>query len=98
MYGKVVAKPGQRDTLLQLLLQASRLLTPFPGCDLYIVNIVPSDPDTIWVTELWASEADCDDSLKMDSIKEVIAMARPLIAAFESIRLLPVGGKGLAAV
>ena len=33
MFGKMVAKPGQRDALVEHLLEASRLLTPLPGSD-----------------------------------------------------------------
>jgi quinol monooxygenase YgiN len=95
MYGKVVAKPGQRDALVEILLEAARLLTPLAGCQLYIVNVVPAEPDAIWVTELWDSEADHDASLKIDSVMALIARAKPLIAGFEGIRLVPVGGKGL---
>lgn len=97
MYGKVIAKPGQRDALVQALLEAARLLAPLPGCELYIVNTVPSEPDTVWVTELWKSQADHDASVALDSVKALIARTRPLIAGFDSIRLVPVGGKGLPA-
>ena len=97
MYGKVLAKPGQRDAMVEILLKASRLLSPFDGCELYIVNVVPSEPDAIWVTELWRSEADHDASLKIESVAALIAEARPLVAGFESVRLVPVGGKGLPA-
>lgn len=97
MYGKVIAKPGQRDALVELLLEASRLLTPLSGCDIYIVNVAPSEPDAIWVTEVWRTEADHAASLKMESVRALIARARPLIAGgSESIRLIPVGGKGLS--
>ena len=96
MYDKVVAKPGQRDAMVEILLEASRLLTPLESCHLYIVNVVPAEPDAIWVTELWSSEADHDASLQMPSVLAVIARAKPLVAGFEGIRLVPVGGKGLA--
>ena len=97
MYGKVLAKAGQRDAMVEILLDAARLLTPLAGCQLYIVNVAPAEPDAVWVTELWTSEAEHDASLKMDSVRAVIARARPLIAGFEGIRLVPVGGKGLPA-
>lgn len=97
MYGKVIAKPGQRDAMVELLLEAARLLTPLPGCELYIVNIEPSDPYAIWVTELWRSEADHDDSLKLDSVKALIGKARLLVAGGSQIRLVPMGGKGFPA-
>ena len=95
MFGKVVAKPGERDTVVKHLLEAARLLTPLEGCELYIVNVSPTEPDAIWVTEVWRSEADHDESLKMERVRALIARTRPLIAGFESTRLIPVGGKGL---
>ena len=53
MSGKVLAKPGRRDAMVEILL--------------------PAEPDAM----------------------AQIAKARPLVAGFEGIRLLPVGGKGL---
>ena len=38
MYGKVLAKPGQRDAMVEILLAASRLLAPLPG------RVVITDP------------------------------------------------------
>lgn len=98
LFGKMTAKPGQRDALVEHLLEASRLLTPLPGCEIYIINVSSTEPDAIWVTEVWRSEADHAASLKMDSIRALIAKARPLIAGgSEGLRLVPVGGKGLSA-
>lgn len=95
LYGKIVAKPGRRDALVEHLLEASRLLAPLEGCYLYIVNTVPAEPDTIRVTEVWRSQADHDASLQLESVRALITRAQPSIAGFESVRLVPVGGKGL---
>jgi quinol monooxygenase YgiN len=96
MYGKMIAQPGQRDALVEFLLEAAKLVGPLPGCELYVIGIVPSEPDTITVMELWRSEADHDASLKLDSVRALIAKAKPLIAGGgDRVRLIPVGGKGL---
>lgn len=98
MHGKITAKAGQRDALVEHLLEASRLMAPLPGCEIYVVSVSPAEPDAIWVTEVWRSEADHAASLKMDSVRALIAKARPLIAGMsDSSRLVPLGGKGLAA-
>jgi quinol monooxygenase YgiN len=97
MCGKVLAKPGQRDAMVEILLEAARLLAPLEGCRLYIVHTVPADPDAILVMELWRSQADHDASLNLESVQALVAKATPLIAGFESVRLVPVGGKGLLA-
>ena len=96
MYGKLTAHPGQRDALVQHMLTAAELVSDAPGCDVYIVNTSPSDPDTIWITEAWRSKADHEASLSIPGVRELIAKARPLIAAIsDPILTVPVGGKGL---
>ena len=96
--GTLKATPGQGDALLDLLLQAAELVANAPGCEVWIVNRVPADPDIVWITEVWRSEADHAASLSDVAVREIIALARPLIASMgERYILEPVGGKGLAA-
>lgn len=95
MYGKMTAKPGKRDELVQILLEAAEGLQSNPGCELYIVNVSDDNPDDIWVTELWRDAAAHADSLKVPGAMEQIQRARPLIAGVEPMKLRPVGGKGL---
>jgi quinol monooxygenase YgiN len=96
--GIMTAHPGQRDALRDLLLEAANVVANLPGCELWIVNTMPDNPDAIWVTEVWRSEADHAASLAGDDVRAIIARARPLIAGFgERFTLEPVGGKGLAA-
>ena len=94
--GIMKAQPGQRDALLDILLEAANLVADLPGCEVWIVNRVPDDPDAIWITEIWRSEADHAASLTGDDVKAIIARARPLIAGLgERFTLEPVAGKGL---
>jgi len=95
LVGTLIAKPGQRDALLALLLETSRA-GRMPGCWLYVVSEVPSEPDAISIVEVWDDKAAHDASLQLDSVRSVIAKGRPLIAAMgESVELRPVGGQGL---
>ena len=96
LHGKVTAHPGQRDAVAGILLDAAALVGKAPGCELYIVGISPTEPDDVWVTEVWRSEADHDASLSMEGVPALIAKARPLIAGgTEAVRTIPLGGKGL---
>ena len=96
LYGKVLAQPGQRDALVEVLLEAARMLADMPECELYFVNTVPDESDAIWVTELWTSEEAHARSLDRDDVRALIQRGRPLIADMaEQVRLAPVGGKGL---
>lgn len=94
MVGKIVAKEGQRDALLEILMQAS--LTLMKGCELYIVCKSPTEENSVWVMEVWQSEAEHQASFQLDSVRALIAKARPMMAGgTENIRMIPVGGKGL---
>ncbi|HEY8730780.1 MAG TPA: putative quinol monooxygenase [Candidatus Limnocylindria bacterium] len=95
LHGKMIAKPGHRDALLALLLEASRG-TPMPGCRLYVVSEVPAEPDAIAITEVWDDRAAHQASLQLDRVRTLIAQARPLIAQMAPpLELRPVGGQGL---
>ena len=95
LQGKMLAKPGQRDALLAVLLGASRGAA-MPGCRLYIVSEVPAEPDAIAITEVWDDKAAHDASLQLETVRALIARARPLIASIgDSMELSPVGGQGL---
>jgi hypothetical protein len=82
MYGKILAQPGPRDALVEHPLEASRLVASVPSCELYIINLAASEPDAIWVTEVWRRAEDHAASLQLDS-------------GSDRILLEPVGGKGL---
>jgi quinol monooxygenase YgiN len=91
------AQPGQRDALVSLLLEAVAVLETLPDCELWIVSTSSDDPDAVWVSEVWRSQADHAASLANERIQAIIGRGRPLIARFgERTVLQPVGGKGLA--
>ncbi|HKE48564.1 MAG TPA: putative quinol monooxygenase [Rhodanobacteraceae bacterium] len=93
LIGKFKAKPGQRDALIASMLDDD---TPIPGCYSFVVAHDPGDPDVVWITEVWNSQASHKASLEMSSVKASIARAMPLIAAFDQpIETVPVGGIGL---
>jgi quinol monooxygenase YgiN len=96
LIGKLKTHPGQRDILVGHLLNAASLLQDLDGCYLYVINAATDDPDTVWVTEAWRSQADHQASLTHDAVKALIASARPLLAeAPDGFEVTPLGGKGL---
>jgi quinol monooxygenase YgiN len=94
-YGKITVHPGQRDALVAILLDAAAIMRDVPGCDLYIVNTSPTEPDTIWVTEAWHSREAHQGSLARDDVRALIERGRPMIAGGERIEVVPMGGKGI---
>ena len=96
LIGKIKAQPGQRAALLDLLLQAAGALGEVEGCYIYLISEATDDPDTIWITEAWRSQADHDASLENEGVRAVISAARPLIADMSGgFEIVPVGGRGL---
>jgi quinol monooxygenase YgiN len=94
LIGKMKAASGQRDALIAVLLEGT---TTMPGCLSYIIATDPGDPDAIWITEAWDSEASHKASLSLASVQAAIAKGRPMIAGFgERFVTAPVGGHGLA--
>ena len=97
-YVKLKAREGQRDVLVEHMLGVAQLLAEVPGCELYVINTSVADTDTVWVTEVWSSQADLDASLTLAGVKASVEQVLPLLAGPpERIDVLPVGGTGLDA-
>jgi quinol monooxygenase YgiN len=93
LIGKMTAVAGKRDDLIAILLEGTGAM---PGCLSYIVAADPGDSNTIWITEVWDSQASHDASLSLPAVKAAIARGRPLIAGFgDSFTTTPIGGHGL---
>jgi quinol monooxygenase YgiN len=93
LIGKMLATPGNRDTLVTLLLEGTAAM---PGCLSYVIATDPKDANAIWITEAWDSPESHAASLKLPAVQQTITRARPLIAGFgERFETVPVGGHGL---
>jgi quinol monooxygenase YgiN len=96
LIGQLKTHPGQRDLLVDYLLRSVEILRAMEGCYLYVINHAVDDPDTVWVTEVWRSQADHQASLTNETIRSIIASARPLIAEPpDGFEVVPLGGKGI---
>lgn len=78
-HGKLKATEGNGPKLSALLLEASRAMSAVKGCHLYMVSRDRNDADAIWVTEVWDSKDDHDNSLKLEGARELIAQAMPIL-------------------
>jgi len=90
--GKLIAKPGQRDSLAKILHAGSR---DMPGCLSYIVAKDHSDDNALWITEVWEDRDSHQASLLLEAVQQAIGKGRPLIAGFgERFETEPVCGTG----
>ncbi|HLL09163.1 MAG TPA: antibiotic biosynthesis monooxygenase family protein [Nocardioidaceae bacterium] len=78
LHGRLGAKSGKREELLQVFVDAEHQ-APLPGCRLYLVATDQTDVDGVWVTEVWESEEAHAASLQIGRVKEQIARAMPLL-------------------
>ena len=96
MIGKMTAVEGKRDELIGILLAGTKEM---PGCLSYVVAKDPADATSIWITEIWDSQASHKASLSLPAVQKAIAQGKPMIAKFDSsVVTEPVGGHGLAPV
>lgn len=93
LIGKIKAQPGRRDALASILLAGTGAM---PGCRSYLVAADTTDPDALWVTEVWDSADSHKASLQLPAVQAAIAQGRALIAGFgERFETTPLGGVGL---
>jgi quinol monooxygenase YgiN len=93
-YGKATAKQGNGGELAEILLAAAAELEGDPGCELYLINRQSDEPDVIWVTELWRSQADLDASLERIRGSDSVSAAMALVDDWQMVELDLLGGKG----
>ena len=88
---------GHRDDLVKILLGGEDGLRA-AGCDLYVVGTADTDPDTVWVFEVWRSKSHHDASLDLPETRAAIAAAMPLLTGERTGRELDIaGGLGVPA-
>ena len=97
LFGKLQAEEGKGDDLAAILLEASRLVATATGCQIYLVSKDNQNENVVWITEVWDTQEDHDNSLKIAGVRELISKAIPLLAGppEKGIVLTVLGGKGL---
>jgi quinol monooxygenase YgiN len=96
LYTKIVARAGQRNALVEVLVDAAAAMQAVTDCMLYIVNTAATERDAVWVTEVWTSREAHQAYLATDDFKAALGRGMPLIERVaEQIAMVPIGGKGL---
>lgn len=96
--GTLQAKKGKGTALAAILLQAADVLASAKGCRLYLIGQDVMQEDLIRVTEVWDSQEDHQNSLKMEEVRALIGQAMPLLERMpeKGIETTVLGGKGLS--
>jgi len=94
---KLVATRGNADRLARKFLDSVEIQRENPACELMIVSRSPVDVDAVFLTEVWTSESDWDVARSSPVIADWAKDMPSLVAeAPQSVRLDPLGGKGLS--
>jgi quinol monooxygenase YgiN len=99
MYGRqgiLVAQPGQRVRLVEILMRAAELVGQLPGCRQYLVAEGLDNDTDVFVFEAWDSPEAHSASLQLETVRALIAEALPLLGRPPqggAVRIL--GGHGL---
>ena len=87
---QITAVPGKRDQLAKVMTEGSRGLA---GCIAYVIAADPDDPQSLWITELWADRASHERSLRTEQVATAIARGRPLMVGFlRRVEVVPIAG------
>jgi quinol monooxygenase YgiN len=96
LFGKFTGKEGEREHLVDILLEAAEKMEKLADCEIYLVNVSPDEPNSVFVYEVWGNENAHQASLSLESTQTLIKPAKPIITGMERIStLIPKGGKGI---
>ncbi|MDL4839416.1 putative quinol monooxygenase [Aquibacillus rhizosphaerae] len=98
LFGKFTIQEGERDTMVDILLEAAESMKNLDECEIYLVNISESEPNSVYVYEVWSDEEAHQASLTLEATQTLIKRAKPIIVGIERINTLKTkGGKGISA-
>jgi quinol monooxygenase YgiN len=90
---EIVAKPGSADALRALLVPFAEKSRNEPGCKLYTLLEVESEPRRFLTYERWTDEAALQVHMTTPHIKEIVPKLEPVLAKrFTQIFLGAVSG------
>jgi quinol monooxygenase YgiN len=96
LFGKFTVQEGQRETMVDILLEAAESMKSLDECEVYLVNISEGEHNAVYVYEVWSNENAHQASLTLETTQTLIRKAKPIITGMERIsNLQTLGGKGL---
>ena len=72
LLNRLTAKPGQRQRVVEILLESGRLFDDNPACLLYLVSEAVDEPDVVWVVDLWTDEEAHAEALKAPELRPFV--------------------------
>ncbi len=79
LIGQMLVADGRRDEVIGALLEGTK---DMPGNIAYLIAEDLENANAIWITEVWQTPTDHENSLQLPSVQAAIAKARPFITGF----------------
>ncbi|HEY1827445.1 MAG TPA: antibiotic biosynthesis monooxygenase [Acidimicrobiales bacterium] len=93
---KLIATSGNTERLAAKFMESVEMQRDNPACEVMLVSTSTDEADVVYLTEVWASEAEWEAARNSPVIAEWAKDMPQLVAAPpESVRLTLVGGKSL---
>ena len=93
---RLLAKKGRTSALLEKFIEAAQIQQTNSACEVMLAGTSVSEPDAVYVFEVWSSEAEWNKARKSDAITAWSKEMPGLVAKRPtSIRLDSIGGKGI---
>lgn len=97
LFNKFLVQEGEKEKLVDILLEAAESMKNLDECEIYLVNISENEPSSVFVYEVWANEDAHKASLSLEATQTLISRAKPIITGMERIStLITKGGKGIS--
>jgi quinol monooxygenase YgiN len=90
-HARMVAQPGQGDAIVALLFEAPAF--GHPDCKVFMISRSKANPDVVFVTEGWVSEAAHTAFTATAEAEAYTARFGPLVAEWTTSDEIPLGGK-----
>lgn len=90
-HARMVARPGQGDALVALLFESP--VFGHPDCKVFMIGRSKTEPDVVFVTEGWLSEASHTAFSSTEEAKAYTARFGSLVAEWTTSDEVPLGGK-----
>lgn len=96
LFNKFTVQDGEKEKMVNYLLEAAESMKNLDECEIYLVNISKNEPSSVYVYEVWANEDAHQASLNLEATQTLISRAKPIITGIERIStLITKGGKGI---
>jgi quinol monooxygenase YgiN len=93
---RLLAKKGRAPVLLEKFLEAAQIQRSNSACEVMLAGISVSEPDAVYVFEVWSSEAEWKQARASDAVTAWSNGMPELVAEWPgSIRFDSIGGKGI---